>query len=154
MKYAIIVAENKEYSSSEECLQTLADLLLAEGKVKEGYRESVTDREKHYPTALTLSPTFGVAIPHPWSAEFTVEPALAVAVSKKPFTMHSMADPAEEINTSVVVMMALNSDGEHVPMLQKMLTAFQDDTFVDAIKKDDSTAITQSLFDDLINKGM
>lgn len=76
--------------------------------------------------------TYNVAIPHT-DPEHVIKPAIAIATLSKPVIFKNMANPLEEVNVSIVFMMALNEAHSQVEMLQQMVQLIQNDTLLEKI---------------------
>ena len=108
-----------EADSWEDVISQLADMLESKGYVKDTYKKGVIDREKVYPTGLLLG-EYNVAIPHTEICHVN-KAAIAVAKLKKPVVFKYMADPNQDVPTSLVLMMAINDPKGHVPVLAKLM---------------------------------
>lgn len=108
-----------EADSWEDVIGQLADMLETKGYVKDTYKKGVIDREKVYPTGLLLG-EYNVAIPHTEVCHVN-KAAIAVAKLKKPVTFKYMADPSQDVPTSLVLMMAISDPKGHIPVLSKLM---------------------------------
>lgn len=127
MNFSVLVAEGQDFQNWQECFNMLAKLLAKGKKVKEGFWESVLDREQHFPTGLQITPDIGIAIPHPSDPTLVNESTVAVTILPHPVAVNSMANPEEEIMVSVVLMLALKGSEDHLTMLERMMGTFQDE---------------------------
>ncbi|TWT25997.1 PTS sugar transporter subunit IIA [Planomicrobium sp. CPCC 101110] len=119
-----LIVLNLEASSKEEVLEVLGNLLTEHGVVKEGFIESVLQREKEFPTGLPTEP-FGVAIPHT-DGDMVHDSKIAFASLKNPVKFAAMGGSAELVDVKIVFMLALNSSQGQLDMLQKLVGLFQD----------------------------
>jgi PTS system galactitol-specific IIA component len=133
MEYAVLVANDTNYSSWEDCYKSLAGKLLEEKKVKPLFWKSVYEREKQFPTGLQITPRFGLAIPHASDPTLTIEPALSIAILDHPISVNSMANADENVMVSIVVMLALVAAEDHLKMLQALVETFQNDELIERL---------------------
>lgn len=119
-----LVVLNLEANSKEEVLEVLGDLLTEQGVVKEGFIESVLQREQKFPTGLPTEP-YGVAIPHT-DGDMVNDSKIAFASLKNPVKFAAMGGSAELVDVKIVFMLALNSSQGQLDMLQKLVGLFQD----------------------------
>jgi len=122
-----LIVTNLDVKSKEEIFKELYD----NGFVKESFLDAIIKREKTFPTGLQLN-TYNVAIPHT-DPEHVIKPAIAIATLSKPVIFKNMANPLEEVNVSIVFMMALNEAHSQVEMLQQMVQLIQNDTLLEKI---------------------
>lgn len=101
-----LIVTNLDVKSKEEIFKVLFKKLYDNGFVKESFLDAIIKREKTFPTGLQLN-TYNVAIPHT-DPEHVIKPAIAIATLSKPVIFKNMANPLEEVNVSIVFMMALN----------------------------------------------
>lgn len=146
MNFSVLVAPSRDYNNWPECFKALADMLEKEGKVKTGYWESVFAREQSFPTGLQITPTMGIAIPHPSDPTLVKESTVAVIILPHPIEVCSMAEPEEKIMVSVVLMLALRGSEDHLTMLQQMMETFQnEDLLREMLAMTDPDAVKQFL---------
>ncbi len=126
MSYSVYAIVNQEFENWRDCYTCLADQLKAGNSVKSGFLESVLSREEQYPTGLETAADIGVAIPHPYDGSLTLQPSLAVAVLPRPIAVGSMADPSQQVQVSLVIMLALNKSDEHLQVLGHLMDVLQD----------------------------
>lgn len=116
------VAVNLEASSAEEIIQHLADKLYQAGMVEQGYGAATIERERKHATGLPTRP-FPIAFPHA-DADGVLQSSLAVAALKHPVGFQNMADPEEELEVELVIMLANKSPEEQVATLQNLAVLF------------------------------
>ena len=93
--------------------------------MKDTYRNAVLDREKEYPTGLSLG-EYCIAIPHTFAAHVN-HPAIAVAKLKNPVSFTEMGSTDTDLDVSLVMMMAISNPEEQVGLLKKILRLFSDE---------------------------
>lgn len=118
------IVTNLICEKKEEVLKTLSDLLLKQGYVKEGFYDSLMNREKDYPTGLNTD-LLGVALPHT-NPEFVVRDSLCLAILKEPVIFHEMTNPQGDVKVKVVFLLALTDATKHLKILQKVVEIIKD----------------------------
>jgi PTS system galactitol-specific IIA component len=111
-----------EADNSDQVITELASCLHKAGLVEESYGKATILREVEHPTGLPTRP-FPIAFPHA-DAEGVLESALAVACLKKPVKFKNMADPDEELEVQIVIMLANKSPEEQVDTLRSLAELF------------------------------
>ncbi|MCB6203435.1 PTS sugar transporter subunit IIA [Extibacter muris] len=127
-----------EGSSKEQIITQLADRLLAAGYVKDTYRNAVLDREKEYPTGLSLG-EYCIAIPHTFAAHVN-QPAIAVAKLKNPVSFVEMGSADTALDVSLVMMMAISNPEEQVGLLKKILRLFSDEDILKTLMESSTSS--------------
>jgi len=111
-----------EAEDSDQVINQLANCLYKEGLVSEDYGKATILREIEHPTGLPTRP-FPIAFPHA-DAQGVNESALAVASMKKPVKFKNMADPDEELEVEIVIMLANKSPEEQIDTLRNLAELF------------------------------
>lgn len=133
-----------EATDNLDALSQIADNLLAQGYVKEGYKQAILDREAAYPTGLP-SPRPTVAIPHA-NYQLVKKTTISVATLAHPVKFHDMGDIKNVLDVDVIIMMAIGQPHGQVEMLQKIVDVIQDDQLRHAIAEaTDADALYQLL---------
>lgn len=122
-----------EVDTKEEAIELLANMLLANGYVKESYCEAVLDREKVFPTGL-MTESFGVAIPHA-DIMHVKESMLAVAVLKKPVKFYMLGDYSQKLDVMLIFMLAMKDGHGQLTLLSNLMSLIQDKSDMDFLKK-------------------
>lgn len=130
-----LIVTNFDAKSKEDVIDVLYKKLYENGFVKESYLEAIKKREKNFPTGLQLN-RYNVAIPHT-DPEHVVKPAIAVATLKNPVIFKNMANPLEDVEVSLVFMIALNEAHSQVEMLQQLIQLIQNDVLLEKIIRED-----------------
>ncbi|MFU0783113.1 MAG: Phosphotransferase system mannitol/fructose-specific IIA domain (Ntr-type) [Thermoanaerobacterium thermosaccharolyticum] len=130
-----LVVTNFDAKCKEDVFDVLYKKLYENGFVKESYLEAIKKREKNFPTGLQLN-RYNVAIPHT-DPEHVVKPAIAVATLKNPVIFKNMANPLEDVEVSLVFMIALNEAHSQVEMLQQLIQLIQNDVLLEKIIRED-----------------
>lgn len=128
-----LIITNLAANQKEEVFRELYNKLYESSYVKESFLNAIIEREKKFPTGLQLS-KYNVAIPHT-DAEHVLKPAIAMATLAKPVVFKNMANPQEDINVSIVFMLALNAAHSQVEMLQQLIELIQNELFIKKLLK-------------------
>lgn len=116
-----------EPGGREALLRQMAGRMALYGYVKEGFLESLLRREEEYPTGLCLhQASCHIAIPHS-DPEFVNMDAVAAAVLEKPVAFRRMDDCEQEVEVSLVIMLAIRDAGEHMQMLSGAVRMLQNE---------------------------
>lgn len=116
---------NQSFGSKEEALKKLADEFLAKGLVKDTFYQAVLDREKVYPTGLSIN-GIGVAIPHTDGIHI-IKPQIGFMSLKEPLIFKDMVDINHDIEVSSIFMLGLVKSEQQMEMLQKLVELFQNE---------------------------
>ncbi len=114
-----------DVNNSEEALRLIANELYLNGYVKEEYSESVVNRESIYPTGLP-STMPAIAIPHT-DYSLVNKTAIAIATLKNPVRFNNMEKIDEEVNVSIILMLAIAEPKGQIEMLQKIVSLIADE---------------------------
>lgn len=127
-----------EVSNRDDLFALMATRLRDEGRTRESFLQGLTEREKNYPTGLPVNG--GVAIPHT-DTEHVLRDAVSIATLATPVGFREMAGTDDtEIPVDVVFMLALSGSGDHLEVLQKIITCIQDGKFMDTLRSSRSAA--------------
>lgn len=134
--------------SKEQALQQLGSRLIEQGYVKEGFIESVLQREKTYPTGLPTEP-FGVAIPHT-DGDMVHRSTVAFASLKSPVKFLMMGTDDKLVDVHLIFMLALKSPNDQLEMLQKLMELIQDPELVSKLVRINSIEALNELVEDKV----
>lgn len=121
-----------EASTDKEALDILGKKLLEQGVVKESYLPAVQAREVEYCTGLQFE-EMGIAIPHT-DTEHVNEGAIGIGILKKPVTFQSMGMPDVPVEVEIMFMMAMKEAHTQIEFLQALMTIFQTEGRLKALK--------------------
>jgi galactitol PTS system EIIA component len=116
------VAFALEAPDAQTVINTLAARLVSRGLVSKDYGRLTCEREQKHPTGLPTQP-FCIAFPHA-DAEGVNQSALAVALMKKPVPFKNMADPDEDLEVHIVLMLANKDPEEQIQTLRNLALLF------------------------------
>jgi galactitol PTS system EIIA component len=135
-----------EANDRQDALQKMADSLFAADLVSASYHKGVLEREEIFPTGLAVQP-YGVAIPHT-DADKVITPQIAFASLKKPVKFQMMGNEKDEIDVSLIFMLALKKAEDQLIMLQRLMEIFQDGSLLSEFAE----CKNQEDLDELLNK--
>lgn len=137
---------NYSCNSKEEAIEKLAHEFLIKGLVKDTFFQAVIDREKDYPTGLSIN-GIGIAIPHTDGVHI-IRPQVGFMSLKKPVIFKDMVDDRHEIEINAIFMLGLLKSEQQIQMLQKLVELFQDEVLLKKVIE--SKSIDE--FKDIIEK--
>lgn len=120
-----IVFFNQLFENKEEALKKLADEFLKKGLVKDSFFQALIDREKNYPTGLSIN-GIGIAIPHTDGVHI-IKPQIGFMSLKKPVIFKDMVDYQHDIEVSIIFMLGLSKSEQQIEMLQRLVELFQNE---------------------------
>jgi PTS system galactitol-specific IIA component len=103
-------------------ISLLAEKLHVQGLVAADYGDQTWARELEHPTGLPTKP-FSIAFPHA-DAQGVHQSALAVATLRNPVQFKNMADPDENLDVFIVLMLANKSPEEQIQTLRNLALLF------------------------------
>lgn len=110
---------------AQDCLSAinkLAKSLFEQGFVTAEYGAMTCRREEIHPTGLPTSPIC-IAFPHA-DCEGVLQSALAVGILEQPVKFRNMADPDEQLDVHIVIMMANSNPTEQIDTLRNLAELF------------------------------
>lgn len=113
-----------EAADASDVITRLGGLLNGLGYVRDDFVEATLAREANTPTGLPLGGDFNAALPHV-DLEYVKQPAVALATLKEPVVFHNMVVADEEVQVSLVMMLALAEAKSQIEMLQEVATILQ-----------------------------
>lgn len=132
-----LVAFRLDAPDARSVIYVLAGKLHHQGLVVAEYGQQTHARELVHPTGLPTQP-FCIAFPHA-DAEGVKKSALALATLSKPVVFKNMADPEEDLQVFLVLMLANRNPEEQIQTLRNLALLFgQPDKLV--ALRDQSTA--------------
>ena len=116
------VIVNQDIPDAQTVITRLAEQLHLQGLVSSDYGNQTWARELKHPTGLPTSP-FPIAFPHA-DAEGVNQSSLAVAILQNSVKFKNMADPDEDLDVSIVLMLANKSPEEQIQTLRNLALLF------------------------------
>jgi PTS system galactitol-specific IIA component len=117
-----LVLWNLEAADAHAVIDALAGRLFEQGLVSAEYGLRTFEREQEHPTGLPTTP-FYIAFPHA-DADGVVRSALAAALLSRPVSFKNMADPDEDLDVHLVLMLANNNPEEQIQTLRSLALLF------------------------------
>ncbi|KQL52957.1 hypothetical protein AN964_05155 [Heyndrickxia shackletonii] len=133
-------------NNRDEVLKKMADKLYEAELVDASFYNGILNREEVFPTGLSAVPC-GIAIPHT-DADKVIIPQIAFASLRKPVKFKQMGNQAEDVEVSLIFMLALKKAEEQISMLQKLMDIFQDQ----ALLSEFTCCKTQEEFEVLLSR--
>ena len=119
-----LIFHELEVKDSSEIMEKMGDRFIKEGLCKESYITALINRESEFPTGIDVD-GFGIAIPHT-DVSHVNEAGIGIAILKEPVRFIQMGTDDEEVDTKVVVMLAVDDPQKHLSTLQSILGILQD----------------------------
>lgn len=111
-------------STDVEAIRFLGKALEEAGYIERAYTEAAVAREADFPTGIALA-RGAVALPHATPEGMVRKNGIGIVRLDKPVVFHSMEDPDETVEASLVFMLALAGEHTHLTMLQKLFWLFR-----------------------------
>lgn len=109
---------------SSEIMEKVGRAFINEGLCKESYIQALINREGEFPTGIDVD-GFGIAIPHT-DVSHVNEAGIGIATLKNSVKFIQMGTDDEEVETKVIVMLAVDDPKKHLSLLQNILAILQD----------------------------
>ena len=130
-------------------IDVLAEKLFNQDLVTADYGNQTWAREQEHPTGLPTNP-FPIAFPHA-DADCVKKSALAVAILRKPIPFKNMADPDEDLDVNIVLMLANNNPEEQIQTLRNLALLFGEPEKLDSLRNQSTAqAVTEWLRQELV----
>ena len=132
---------------SRDCaLKALSDEFLKQDLVAPEFYDGILSREKQFPTGLFVNGT-GIAIPHT-NSDLVKNPQIGFMSLKNPVKFRDMANMDNEIDVSLIFMLALKKSEEQLATLQKLMDLFQNETLINRLKECTSVSDFRSIMNE------
>ena len=122
-----------EASDKLDLLEKMSDWLFEHGYVKEGFKNSIIEREKVYPTGLKLE-SIQFAIPHT-DADMVIKPGVVFIQLKDRVEFTEMATFDSPVSAKVVFMLLLHKDGSQVELLQDIIAKCSVEGYISSLEQ-------------------
>ncbi len=140
-----LVFLDQDIQNSEDLLRFSFKHLKEMGYVKDGYLQSIMDREKEFPTGLKTHVGIDVAIPHT-EVDFAEQEAVVFIRTKEKIKFNHMVDPDEEVSTNLIFNIVVKNPKEQVVFLTKLMKIFQNKELMEfLLKENNKKAIVERL---------
>lgn len=142
-----LIFKNIFSEDSESVIKIMASKLHEKGLVKESYVSEILSREEVYPTGLYTG-DINVAIPH-CDYQHVNEKSIAVGILKKPIKFKKMDDPSEDVDISIIIMLAIDEPNNHISYLTKVFQLVQNQELLKKLYSSDDEEILRILNENL-----
>lgn len=126
----VIVLDGKA-EDREQALSFLSSKLAEKDVVTGEFQENILKRESVYPTGLSIN-GIGVAIPHT-DSEYVNKSQLAFLKLSSPVIFNEMGTLDNEVEVSIIFMLALKEPHEQLSMLQQLIGMFQNEEVMEKL---------------------
>jgi PTS system galactitol-specific IIA component len=125
------VLADLEAADKEDALEKMARYLVDRGNCRPSFIEAILERERHHPSGLPM-PGPKIAIPHT-DAVHVIDSVILFARLAEPVEFNSMGSPGDRLSVGMISMFALKEKNRIGDMLETLITAYQDETVLQAI---------------------
>ena len=143
-----LIFKNLDVKDSKDAINTLASELYKKGLVKQDYVKEVLSREEIYPTGLYTG-EINVAIPH-CDYQFVNKKSIAVGILKNPIKFKKMDEPTEDVEVSIIIMLAIDEPDNHIAYLTKVFNLVQNQELL----KELYLSVSEEEILELLNKNL
>lgn len=137
MVHLIMKLHQSDVENKEMALKQLSEDLIVKGIVKDTFTKAVIEREKIFSTGLQF-PQYGVAIPHT-DSEHVNQDGIALMTLEKPVRFIQMATTDQEVDVSIILMLAIKNGHEQPEKLQSIMQFLQDEDLINEVIKTNSS---------------
>lgn len=130
MHIDVLIKTGIEFNDYEDVFHHLADKLIAEGFVKESYREAIFKREEDFPTGIALE-HHAVAIPH-CEAEHALKPAIYFIRPDKTVKFNR-PDEDGTVNAELIIALVVTDPQDQLAILRELFGKLQDNDFIEQL---------------------
>ncbi|WP_311481792.1 PTS sugar transporter subunit IIA [uncultured Anaerococcus sp.] len=135
-KEELIIIDN-ESLNCEEFFRNISNILFEKGYVEETFHDAIVEREKKYPTGLEM-PKITVAIPHT-DVQHIRKPFIFInKMKEKNIEFIQMGTDDLIVHPEFIVVLGIKEPKNQVGLLSSLMNLFDNEEFVDKIKKSDS----------------
>ncbi|WEV40298.1 PTS sugar transporter subunit IIA [Lactobacillus sp. ESL0681] len=131
MEVEIFVKDaDKSVNSYQDAIQFAGNLMLQSANIDAKYIDACIDREVDFPTGLLLQNGSGVAMPH-GDAKLVRHDSVSLVRIPQGVEFGKMEDKDQKVKCSLVFNLALTSGEKHITVLRKLVSSFQNPSFID-----------------------
>lgn len=114
---------HKDISNQEEALDFIAKELEQKNVVTSEFNTAILERERNYPTGLSLENGIGLAIPHT-DADKVIKEQIGFLSTVNPVKFKQMGNNEKTVDVNAIFVLCLNSPEEQLEMLQNLMNMF------------------------------
>lgn len=142
-----LIFKNLAAENSKDAIEIMATELYKKGLVKKEYINEVMSREEIYPTGLYTG-EINVAIPH-CDYQFVNKKSIAVGILEKPIKFKKMDEPSEDVDISIIIMLAIDEPDNHIAYLTKVFGLVQNQDLLNRLYSSNDEEILKILNENL-----
>ena len=142
-----LIFKNLAAENSKDAIEIMATELYKKGLVKKEYINEVMSREEIYPTGLYTG-EINVAIPH-CDYQFVNKKSIAVGFLEKPIKFKKMDEPSEDVDISIIIMLAIDEPDNHIAYLTKVFGLVQNQDLLNRLYSSNDEEILKILNENL-----
>ena len=116
----------------KDFLSKISKILFEKKYVKEGFDDSIIEREEQYPTGLDFG-EYKIAIPHT-NPEYVNEEGIITVKLKKPIIFKDMGLDENDLEVSVIFVLLVQKGEEQVNLLTKLMSLLEQKEVYNTIK--------------------
>jgi len=116
----------------KDFLSKISKILFEKKYVKEGFDDSIIEREEQYPTGLDFG-DYKIAIPHT-NPEYVNEEGIITVKLKKPIIFRDMGLDENDLEVSVIFVLLVQKGEEQVNLLTKLMSLLEQKEVYNTIK--------------------
>ena len=142
----------ESFKDNESALIFLSEQLRCKGKVLDGFEEALLEREENYPTGLLVG-DINVAIPHV-DHKYVKESEILLCTLENPIPFRRMDMPDEEVEVSIIILLAIDSPDGHLEILRKIDKFVQNQEVLRKMFKEKDKDKVSEILDDFFNSSI
>lgn len=138
---------NVEAENREDLIRKMSKIFKEQGYIKDGYEESLIEREKNYPTGLNFEKYF-VAIPHTTYSLINSQ-RIAFVRLKNEVEFGEMGTNEKQLKVKVVLFLLIKKGEEQVTVLLNLMKILGDEDCYNTLEKSEDK---EEVYNILVNK--
>ena len=123
---------NFNANDRKDFFSKISKILLEKKYVKEGFDDSIIEREEKYPTGLDFG-EYKIAIPHT-DPEYVNEEGIVTVKLKNPIIFRDMGLDENDLEVSVIFVLLVQKGEEQVNLLTKLMFLLEQKEVYNAIR--------------------
>ncbi|HIH0446213.1 TPA: PTS sugar transporter subunit IIA [Vibrio cholerae] len=128
MELKIVVNDATGFEDDKQAIRFAGERLLEREYITPEYIEACINRESNFPTGLLMENGNNIAIPHS-DYNLVKENSISIVRFDKPIKFGQMDDPDLAVECKALFNLAFATTDQHMSMLRKLFTLFQEDEF-------------------------
>ena len=123
---------NFDANDRKDFFSKISKILFEKKYVKEGFNDSIIEREEKYPTGFDFG-EYKIAIPHT-NPEYVNEEGIVTVKLKKPIIFRDMGLDENDLEVSVIFVLLVQKGEEQVNLLTKLMSLLEQKEVYNAIR--------------------